>query len=168
MRPLGFYMIMGTFSNFVLYLLTFIHSGADVGHPGAGTQKPSVTSFVYSWDQYAAKYAAMCGIQQPRQEIIEDFRQYVKSAISSFVQVNGRNVPASIFFFRDGVSEGEYQTVSKHERDELQGIFLVVSFGNIEVILLTCISLAAIDELWAEHRVRDPKPKITFVIVTKR
>ena len=67
----------------------------------------------------------MSGIQQPRQEIIEDFRQYVKSAISSFVQANGGKIPASIFFFRDGVSEGEYQTVSTHERDELQGMFLI-------------------------------------------
>jgi eukaryotic translation initiation factor 2C len=89
-----------------------------------------VTSIVYSWDQYAAKYAAMSGIQQPRQEIIEDFRQYVKSAISSFVQANGARIPASIFFFRDGVSEGEYQTVSKHERDELQGMFSIVFYDS--------------------------------------
>ncbi len=70
----------------------------------------------------------MTGIQPPRQEIIENFREYVKKAINNFVQTNN-SPPSSIFFFRDGVSEGEYQTVSKHERDEMQGKTLVVKHG---------------------------------------
>jgi eukaryotic translation initiation factor 2C len=83
-----------------------------------------VTSIVYSWDRYATKYAAATGIQHPRQEIIDNFKNYIKVAISNFVRVNG--VPQCIFFFRDGVSEGEYSTVVKEEKDQLQGI--IVSF----------------------------------------
>ena len=70
----------------------------------------------------------MTGIQHPRQEIIENIRDYVTKAMSNFVDVNNRP-PASIFFFRDGVSEGEFQTVSKHERDELQGKILLFKHG---------------------------------------
>jgi len=97
--------------------------GADVGHPGPGSQLPSVTSIVYSWDRYATKYAAATGIQQPRQEIIENFKTYIKQAITNFVRENG--VPDCIFFFRDGVSEGEYLTVTKDEKDQMQGIILL-------------------------------------------
>jgi eukaryotic translation initiation factor 2C len=79
---------------------------------------------VYSWDRYAAKYAAATGIQNPRQEIIENFKSYVKKAITNFVMING--VPDCIFFFRDGVSEGEYMTVTKDEKEQLQGRYLSV------------------------------------------
>jgi hypothetical protein len=84
-----------------------------VGHPSPGAQLPSVSGIVYSYDRYAAKYAAATGIQHPRQEIIEGLKGYLMTAISNFVSVNG--VLSCIFFFRDGVSEGEYLTVAKEE-----------------------------------------------------
>ena len=77
---------------------------------------------MYSWDRYATKYAAATGIQNPRQEIIENFKNYIKRAITNFVKENG--VPNCIFFFRDGVSEGEYLTVTKDEKDQMQGIII--------------------------------------------
>lgn len=134
-NKLGVYMVIGLFASSYLLIheLTCYSKGADAGHPGPGIQLPSVTSIVYSWDRYATKYAALTGIQQPRQEIIENFNRYVKTAITNFRSSNG--MPSCIFFFRDGVSEGEYMTVAREERDQLQGMFcgffLFFCFGGL-------------------------------------
>lgn len=136
-----------------------------MGHPSPGAQFPSVTSIVYSWDQYAAKYAAATGIQHPRQEIIEGLKEYLKTAITNFVRANG--VPTCIFFFRDGVSEGEYLTVAKEEKDQLRGQILC-ALSLLGRLTSDCSPLAAIEELWQSSGETKPKPKITFVVVTKR
>ena len=119
-------MVIGLLPLFLSDKIAGLHDiqGADVGHPSPGAQLPSVTSIVYSWDRYAAKYAASTGIQHPRQEIIENLKNYLKRAITNFVRENG--VPSCIFFFRDGVSEGEYLTVAKEEIVQLQGISITL------------------------------------------
>lgn len=48
-----------------------LYPGADVGHPGPGVAKPSVTGLVFSYDGGVTRYAALTEIQQPRVEIIE-------------------------------------------------------------------------------------------------
>lgn len=70
----------------------------------------------------------------------------VSKAILGFGMMN-KVSPRQIIFFRDGVSEGEFEVVVKEE--------------------LNAISLA-IDLLWTEKNIKDPKPKLTFIIVGKR
>ena len=48
-----------------------MYTGADVGHPGPGITKPSVTGLVFSYDEGATRYAALTDIQQPHIKIIE-------------------------------------------------------------------------------------------------
>ncbi|KDR81951.1 hypothetical protein GALMADRAFT_240289 [Galerina marginata CBS 339.88] len=79
--------------------------GADVGHPGPGVHKPSVTSVVYSHDQFGAQYVALTGIQAPRVEQILDLKKYVTMAVTSFGDKN-KSAPKRLIFFRDGLSEG--------------------------------------------------------------
>ncbi|KAF8188322.1 argonaute-like protein [Pholiota molesta] len=124
----------------------FIIMGADVGHPGPGVQKPSVTSLVYSHDVHATQYVAITGIQNPREEIIENLRQYAAEAIDSFGAKN-RSAPKNIIFFRDGVSEGEYERVSQAE---------------IQAIRDACT------DVWAKRKITDPLPLLTFIVVGKR
>jgi len=75
---------------------------------------------VYSHDEFATQYAALTAIQAPRQEIIEDMFHFVKVALTNFFKKH-RAVPQRIIFYRDGVSEGEFQSVAEREVEAVKG-----------------------------------------------
>ncbi|KDR82046.1 hypothetical protein GALMADRAFT_221933 [Galerina marginata CBS 339.88] len=126
-------------------LLDSMIMGADVGHPGPGVHKPSVVGIVYSHDRYAAQYAALTGIQPPRVEQILDLKRYVSMAVDSFGAKN--RAPKRLIFFRDGLSEGEYERVARQEITDIKG---------------ACI------DLWASKGIKIPIPALTFIVVGKR
>ena len=115
------YMIMGT-AQFISKYLAFTCnlSGADVGHPGPGVQKPSVVGVVYSHDRFATRYAALTGIQAPRNEEISNLGGYLYRAIEHFGNANNAP-PKRIIFFRDGLSEGEFENAARKEMEEIRG-----------------------------------------------
>lgn len=98
-------------------------AGADVSHPGPGILKPSVASLVYSHDHHATQYACLWGIQTPRQENIEDLRSFVCQAVDNWGTKNG-TAPKRIFFFRDGLSEGEIERTARKEIEDVEGMNL--------------------------------------------
>ncbi|KAL0580200.1 hypothetical protein V5O48_001793 [Marasmius crinis-equi] len=116
--------------------------GADVGHPGPGVARPSVASLVWSTDAYATRYSATSRLQHPRLEAIEDLEEMAEIAILDFMRMNNDTPPKRIFFFRDGVSEGEFDRVSQ-------------------------VEIQAIRAVWLKRKVPDP-PKLTYLIVGKR
>lgn len=120
----------------------FMVIGADVSHPGPGSQMPSVASLVASYDREACRYAASVKVQSSRVEIIEDFESMFKELLEVFEQRN-RVLPRSIYIFRDGVSEGEFMTVGASEK-------------------------AALDAVFKSKYSSNPKPKILYVVVGKR
>ncbi|KAJ6618351.1 argonaute-like protein [Mycena sp. CBHHK59/15] len=124
----------------------FMIMGADVGHPAPGMSRPSVTSLVWSHDLHATEYCATSHVQNPRMEIIADLKDMVKVALNMFGAKN-KAPPERIFFYRDGVSEGEF---AKVEVEEIQVIY------------------EAFDELWTGMKLKAPKPKLTFTVVGKR
>ncbi|PPQ82370.1 hypothetical protein CVT25_008331 [Psilocybe cyanescens] len=127
----------------------FMIIGADVGHPGPGVQKPSVTGIVYSHDQFATQYVALTGIQPPRVEQIMDLRRYIIEAVGSFAQKN-QGPPKRLIFFRDGISEGEFDKVAPLEIAEIK---------------------AAFSDLWVKMGVspqQSPFPRVTYIVVGKR
>lgn len=70
----------------------------------------------------------------------------VYKAIYGFGTTTGYT-PKHIIFFRDGVSEGEFRAVVDEELKAID---------------------AAVDVLWLERKLKDPKPKLTFIVVGKR
>ncbi|KIM49646.1 hypothetical protein M413DRAFT_113312 [Hebeloma cylindrosporum] len=123
----------------------FMIMGADVGHPGPGEQKPSITSLTFSYDKNATQYVALTSIQPPRMEIISDLEHFITKAMLVYA---GRNPPPTrIIFFRDGVSEGEYEQVAQQEIKAITD---------------------AIDKLWASKNIKVAKPLLTFIVVGKR
>ncbi|KAF8898225.1 ribonuclease H-like domain-containing protein [Gymnopilus junonius] len=123
----------------------FMIIGADVGHPGPGVPKPSVVGVVYSHDRFGTKYSALTGIQAPRVEEILDLRRYIFDAINGFGMRNGFG-PRRIIFFRDGLSEGEFERTAQKELQEIR---------------------AGIDSVW-EKNAKGPKPQLTYLVVGKR
>ncbi|XP_064488840.1 protein argonaute-2-like isoform X1 [Ornithodoros turicata] len=119
-----------------------IFLGADVTHPPAGdNKKPSIAAVVGSMDAHPSRYAATVRVQQHRQEIIQDLSSMVKELLIQFYK-STRFKPNRIIFYRDGVSEGQFQQVLHHE---------------LLAVREACMKLEA-----------DYKPGITFVVVQKR
>ncbi|KAG0027885.1 Eukaryotic translation initiation factor 2C [Podila clonocystis] len=116
--------------------------GADVSHPGPGdTERPSIAAMVASMDSMVSRYATSIRVQKARVETITHFENMATELLKCFFQSN-RRWPQRILFYRDGVSEGQFAEVVKHEVAALK---------------------AACSKLQAGYA-----PKITFVIVQKR
>ncbi|CAJ0627017.1 5591_t:CDS:10 [Entrophospora sp. SA101] len=116
--------------------------GADVTHPPPGTTgRSSIAALCASMDAKASRYAASIRVQQGRQEMISDLANMVKELLKTFYQTCGKK-PDRILFYRDGVSEGQFEQVLEFE---------------VKAIKAACKSL---DEKY--------KPTVTFVVVQKR
>ncbi|KAJ3552095.1 hypothetical protein NM688_g4338 [Phlebia brevispora] len=121
--------------------------GADVIHPPPGSlDRPSFASLVASVDSYSAKYIADCRVQAPRQEMIAELDVMAKNMLQKYMGYRGvvekkaDRAPKRIIFYRDGVSEGQFQQVLDQELPQIQ---------------------KACDEL----KIR---PRITMIVVGKR
>jgi eukaryotic translation initiation factor 2C len=136
--------------------------GADVAHPGPGANRPSVASLVWSHDLHGASYCATTRVQLPRSEMITDLKEMVKMAITMFGDKH-KTTPANIFFFRDGVSEGEFAEVKKNEIGAINGVYPVRGLGG-----MVNASADAFNELWSQRALKMAKPLLTFLVVGKR
>ncbi|KAH9910664.1 argonaute-like protein [Epithele typhae] len=99
--------------------------GADIAHPATGTQgRPSFASLVGNIDSNVSKYTAECRVQRERQETIDGLEEMAASQIEFFksFQVYEKKTPAPtrLIFYRDGVSEGEFQQVLDYELPQLK------------------------------------------------
>lgn len=100
----------------------FMVIGADVSHPGPGSQMPSVASLVGSYDREACQYIASVQVQSSRVEVIENFGVMFKELLEAFQQKNNNVIPRDIYIFRDGVSEGEFVNVENYEKEALRAV----------------------------------------------
>ena len=118
--------------------------GADVTHPHSDdTTSPSIAAVVASTDLEGVRYRALHRNQKSRQEIIADLRAMAKEHLLEFKRRTGEK-PVKIIFYRDGVSDGQFNEVQQKEIAALQG---------------ACLDL---------QRDGSYQPKITFIVVQKR
>lgn len=61
-------------------------------------------------DAHPNRYCATVRVQQHRQEIIQDLAAMVRELLIQFYK-STRFKPTRIIFYRDGVSEGQFQQV---------------------------------------------------------
>ncbi|KNZ77926.1 Protein argonaute-2 [Termitomyces sp. J132] len=92
--------------------------GADVIHPAPGSQeRPSFTAVVGNVDSDNAKYIATMRVQTSRQEMIDDLKDMCKEILQKYtgyraqVEKQSQSAPKRLIFYRDGVSEGQFQQV---------------------------------------------------------
>jgi hypothetical protein len=89
--------------------------GADVSHPAPGdTRRPSIATLVGSLDANVSRFCSVVRFQQGRSESINDLRDMVADALKCFYRNSGHK-PARILFYRDGISEGEFERVNTTE-----------------------------------------------------
>ncbi|TGZ81202.1 Piwi-domain-containing protein [Ascodesmis nigricans] len=121
---------------------TFI-LGADVSHSAPGSHSTSYASMVGSTNLYGTRFAAVANTNGQRVEIINtrNMVSFVITLMRGF-RISTGVKPRQIVYFRDGVSEGEYdKIVSEEIRDIRQ----------------------ACDQLESGYR-----PKITAIVCSKR
>ncbi|XP_035233835.1 protein argonaute-3-like [Stegodyphus dumicola] len=123
--------------------------GADVTHPGPSQDvKPSLAAAVGSLDAHPSRYAVTCKAQtnvdekKQAMEIILDLKDMVIDLLKAFYRNTKGKKPEKIIFYRDGVSEGQFEKVREHE---------------VRCIREACRSLG-----------EDYQPGITFIVVQKR
>ncbi|GFP87334.1 protein argonaute 7 [Phtheirospermum japonicum] len=101
-----------------------IFMGADVTHPHpTDDSSPSVAAVVGSINWPASnKYVSRMRSQTHRQEIIQDLGSMVREILDDFREEQSK-LPGRIIFFRDGVSETQFDKVLKDEIESIREAF---------------------------------------------
>jgi len=100
--------------------------GADVIHPAPGLiGVPSYAALVGNVDANVSKYIAVTRLQNSRVEIIETLEDMCKHILRQYVayrkEVEKTTAPLKrLIFYRDGVSEGQFQQVLDQELPQIQ------------------------------------------------
>ncbi|BGP10139.1 hypothetical protein JCM10049v2_006022 [Rhodotorula toruloides] len=114
--------------------------GADVSHAQPNSVAPSVAAIVGSMDQTCSIYGSAITVQPSRLEVIARLEEMVLKLLRQFLKRNG-------FFFRDGISEGQFPQVIATEVEAVR---------------------KAAQRFGAEHNQHDYAPKLTFLCCGKR
>jgi eukaryotic translation initiation factor 2C len=122
--------------------------GLDVNHPSFETNgKESVAAVVGSIDQTCSYYAARMVAQKREKRSALEIIHNLNEPVYQLLLENKKNnpdikFPQRLVFFRDGVSEGQFNQVLNHEMNEIRK---------------ACMRI-------------DPtyKPRCTFIVVQKR
>jgi len=90
--------------------------GIDVTHPQPGAKEtaPSVAGVVASVDKFLGQWPCDFAIQEARKEMVTALENMTLTRLNRWEKVN-KNLPENIIVYRDGVSEGQYQTVLDQE-----------------------------------------------------
>ncbi|XP_074606193.1 protein argonaute-2-like isoform X2 [Acropora palmata] len=122
--------------------------GAHVSHLSPTENGiPSIAAVVASMDYHASEYHAGVRVQKHEngggsRVIITDLAEIVKELLIEFIKTNGSRKPSKILFYRDGVSEGQFDQVLVHE---------------VRAVQEACMK-------FAKHY----RPPITFVVVRQK
>lgn len=103
--------------------------GADVSHAAPGVAAPSYAAVTVSMDKAAARYNAGVQTNGHRVEMIttKNLEDMLRPQINHWMQnVSGGRLPDHVYYFRDGVSEGQYTSVLKYEVADIKRIFEII------------------------------------------
>ena len=118
--------------------------GADVTHPGPGSMKdcPSVAAVVASVDDRFNQYPASFHVQGSKQELIDGLADMMVERLGHWKDKNGGKYPEQVLFYRDGVSQGQYQQIMTDELPQITMAFKKTC-GNanqaVPKLLLVCV-----------------------------
>ncbi|OAP55834.1 hypothetical protein AYL99_09986 [Fonsecaea erecta] len=122
--------------------------GIDVTHPSPGSSPaaPSIVGIVASIDRWLGQFPADLAIQAARQEMVTGLADLMKVRLETWKRHNGA-YPENILIYRDGVSEGQYNSVLDHELPEVR---------------------AACTAVYPVTMTQQGFPRVTIVVVGKR
>jgi hypothetical protein len=102
--------------------------GIDVTHPGPGSREgtPSIAAVVASIDQSFVQFPASIRIQQTKKEMLDELRDMMVERLLVWEGKN-KSLPDRIIVYRDGVSEGQFDTVLLEELPQILASFQKMS-----------------------------------------
>lgn len=120
--------------------------GIDVTHPAPGTPEgsPSIAGVVASFDNKYGQWPASVSCQESRKEMVSGLENMIVERLKIYQKHNQQALPQNILVYRDGVSEGQYQTVLREESPAID---------------------AAVNKVYPP---KGAKPKVSIIIVGKR
>lgn len=111
----------------------FMVVGADVTHPSPQeTTIPSIVGVAASMDPSGFKYNCQWRLQDPRDEMIRDFEKIITDQLQIFKEAN-KILPKAILYYRDGVSDGQFEEVSRVELRAMQKACKAVGCEDIKI-----------------------------------
>ena len=122
--------------------------GGDVTHPGPAQIRlnpppPSFTAISGSYDRDCCLYSSITSAQGAKDELIADLAVMTKELLERFRAKQDGRLPESILYWRDGVSESQFEQV-------------------------LAVEVAALKEACRAAASEAPAPKITLVCCVKR
>ncbi|KAG9315634.1 argonaute-like protein [Chiua virens] len=101
--------------------------GMDVTHPGPGSTEgtPSIAAVVANVDGHFAQFPASLRCQETRKEMITNLSEMMVERLKRYEAVS-RTLPDRVLVFRDGVSEGQFDTVLEQELPQI-----IDAFGRV-------------------------------------
>ncbi|KAG2753631.1 Piwi-domain-containing protein [Suillus brevipes Sb2] len=98
--------------------------GMDVTHPGPGSIEgtPSIAAVVASVDSSFVQFPASLRCQETKKEMITDLTSMMIERLRFYAEKN-KALPDRIFVYRDGVSEGQFDTVLEEELPKILEAF---------------------------------------------
>ncbi|RKO98098.1 hypothetical protein CXG81DRAFT_4267, partial [Caulochytrium protostelioides] len=113
--------------------------GADVTHPPPGvTGGMSLSALTCSVDAKYAQYRATYRRQpRARSEMIQHLGEMAVELFTLFRQMNPRFPPRKILFYRDGVSEGQFDEVAFEEIPQLKKALAAMGWMNTKLTFIT-------------------------------
>ncbi|CAD0106681.1 unnamed protein product [Aureobasidium uvarum] len=107
---------------------TTVVIGADVSHSAPGLKGPSMAAMTVSMNLQGTRYAAAVETNGYRVEMItdENIEKHIMSLIKNgwVNKVGQGRAPATVLYFRDGVSEGQFAQVIDQEVAAMKKAFL--------------------------------------------
>lgn len=107
--------------------------GADVSHAAPGSHAASFAAFTVSMDAAACRYAAAVETNGVRVEMIatRNIEDMLRPLFTEWSMNTGQgHLPKHIYYFRDGVSEGQYQNVLKQEVADMKRLLSQIGQHN--------------------------------------
>ncbi|KAJ5674103.1 hypothetical protein N7462_009542 [Penicillium macrosclerotiorum] len=92
--------------------------GADVTHPMLGVWTPSIAAMCVSSDIQCTRYMGGCEVNGDKEEIINEpiLPVILEPMLNEWIATVGKGKgPKYVYYFRDGVSEGEFELVLMRE-----------------------------------------------------
>jgi len=98
--------------------------GIDTYHDSAKKGR-SVGAFIASMNQTLTRYYSRCAFQSNHEELQNALKVCMQAALKNYHAVNNV-LPERIIVYRDGVGDGQLETVFQHEVSQLTGCFASV------------------------------------------
>ncbi|OGM41385.1 eukaryotic translation initiation factor 2c [Aspergillus bombycis] len=101
--------------------------GADVTHPTIGVWSPSMAAVSVCMDTFGGRYWGACETNGDRVEVIAraNMEHMLTPLVREWMSTVGQGrAPENVYYFRDGVSEGEREKILKQEVLDMKSIFM--------------------------------------------